>query len=81
MTRFDILTVHVYSFTCDYKCLLRDEIYLSFLYKLQQGQNEQNVPLWQVMASVKYLGKTTTATRTYFACVSVAFAALPFLNH
>ena len=39
-----------------------------FLYKLQlqQGQSEQNGPLLQLMASVKYLSVTATATGTHF---------------
>ena len=56
-----------------------------FLYKLQlqQGRAEKNVPLLQLMVSVKYLGMTATATGTNLACVSVAVAvmALPFLSH
>ena len=54
-----------------------------FLYKLQQRRVEQNVPLLQLMVSVKHLGVTATATVTHFACVSVAIAAaaLPFLSH
>ena len=56
-----------------------------FLYKLQleQGRSEQNLPLLQLMVSVKYLGVTATATETNLACASVALAhaALPFLSH
>ena len=56
-----------------------------FLYKLQlqQGPVEQNVPLLQLIVSVKHLGVTATATGTHFPCVSVAVAvsALPFLSH
>ena len=52
-----------------------------FLYKLQQGREEQNVPLLQLMVLVKYLGVTATAIGTNFAHVSVAVAALPFLSH
>ena len=54
-----------------------------FLYKLQQEWAEQNVPLLQLMVSVKYLGVTATATGTHFAHVSVTVAvvALPFLSY